>query len=121
MKVLFLTVIIAITLLTAANAQQHRRFSVQDRVAQLKDSLALSDSQATAVDSILTNAMNKAQSLDESGPDRREAMMQIMKDANTDIEKVLTDDQRVKFEKMQAERRAEMQQRMMNRRNPDNN
>ncbi len=119
-SVIFISILFFICL-SAANAQQFRHFSIQDRVAQLKDSLALSDSQTVIVDSILTNSMQKARSMDVSEPDRRDAMMQIMKETDAAVEKVLTKDQQVIYERMLAERRAEMQQRMMNRRNYDNN
>ena len=109
MKSLIFSIIITLAFIAGANAQH--RFSIQDRVAQLKDSLALSDSQSVAVDSILTSAMDKGRNMDVSGSERREAMMQIMKQANTDIEKILTDDQRVKYERMLAERRSQMQNR----------
>lgn len=107
MKSFIFSIIIALTFIVGANAQH--RFSIQDRVAQLKDSLALTDSQSVAVDSILTNAMEKGRNLDVADSERREAMMQIMTEANKDIEKVLTDDQRVKYESMLAERRSRMQ------------
>ncbi len=109
MKNLILSIIIALAFIAGANAQH--RFSIQDRVAQLKDSLALTDTQSVAIDSILTNAMEKGRNMDVTGSERREAMMQIMKDANKDIEKILTDDQRVKYERMLAERRSQMQNR----------
>ena len=109
MKNLILSIIIALAFIAGANAQH--RFSIQDRVAQLKDSLALTDTQSVAIDSILTNAMEKGRIMDVTGSERREAMMQIMKDANKDIEKILTDDQRVKYERMLAERRSQMQNR----------
>ena len=109
MKNLIFSIIITLAFIAGANAQ--RRFSIQDRVAQLKDSLALTDTQSVAIDSILTNAMEKGRNMDVTGSERREAMMQIMKDANKDIEKILTDDQRVKYERMLAERRSQMQNR----------
>lgn len=109
MKSLIFSIIIALTFIVGANAQH--RFSIQDRVAQLKDSLALTDTQSVAIDSILTNAMDKGRNLDLTGSERREAMMQIMKDANNDIEKILNVDQRVKYERMLSERRSQMQNR----------
>ena len=109
MKNLILSIIMTFAFIAGANAQH--RFSIQDRVAQLKDSLALTDTQSVAIDSILTNAMEKGRNMDVTGSERREAMMQIMKDANKDIEKILTDDQRVKYERMLAERRSRMQNR----------
>ena len=109
MKNLILSIIITLAFIVGANAQH--RFSIQDRVAQLKDSLALTDTQSVAIDSILTNAMEKGRNMDVTGSERREAMMQIMTEANKDIEKILTDDQRVKYERMLAERRSRMQNR----------
>ena len=111
MKYLIFASLLFLAFLSTSSAQQHR-FSIKDRVAQLKDSLALSDTQSVAVDSILTNAMDKARNLDITGSDRRQAMMQIMKQADIDIENILTPDQKTKYEAMQAERRSRMQSRM---------
>jgi Spy/CpxP family protein refolding chaperone len=112
MKRPFLTLAIILLLFAAANAQE--RYSIKDRVQQLKDSLSLSDSQAVAIDSILTSAMNKVKDISATGQERRQAIRQIMLDANSDIEKVLTDSQKEKFEQIQAERRNVMRERRDN-------
>ena len=45
--------------------------------------------------------------------DRRAAMRQIMNDANTQVESILTPDQKDKYEEMMAERRGRMRSRRM--------
>ena len=112
MKNLFLSISIIFLLFTVANAQG--RYSIKDRVQQLKDSLSLSDGQVVAIDSILTTAMNKVKDISATGQERRQAISQIMLEANSNIEKVLTDSQKEKFEQIQAERRNMMRERRYN-------
>ena len=111
MKYLIFASLLFIAFITSTNAQPHR-FSIKDRVSQLKDSLALSDAQSVIIDSILTNAMDNTRNLDVTGSNRRQAIMEIMKQTDTDIEKILTPDQKTKYEAMLAERRDRMQVRM---------
>ncbi len=106
MKNVFLSLIITFAFLAAANAQG--RYSMQGRVQQLKDSLALSNSQVSAIDSIYAQAREKFQNISASGQERRQAMREIMLDTNAAIEKILTDEQRVKYEKMLTERKSIM-------------
>ena len=109
MKKLILTLVVSLAFIAGINAQG--RMSMEDRAKMLKDSLALSDSQSVVVDSIYAAAGEKMKNIDASGQDRREAMMTIMNDVNTQIENILTPDQKDKYEKMMAERRSRMQNR----------
>ena len=111
MKKLILTVVVSFAIIAGINAQG--RMSMEDRAKMLKDTLALSDSQSVVVDSIYAAAGEKMKNID-SGQDRREAMMTIMNDVNTQIENILTPEQKEKYEKMLAERRSRM-------RRPQNN
>lgn len=104
MKNLILTAVIAFAIMAAASAQH--RFSPKDRIQQLKDSLALSDSQVTAIDSIFTDMGNKMKALRESGQVDRGAMRKMMDENDAKIESVLTPEQKVKYEAMMAERRS---------------
>ncbi len=114
MRSLILTAIIAVAFIIGANAQN--RFSVKDRVDRLKDRLKLTDTQAAQADSIFTNAANKMKTIPDTVQDRRQAFRQVMADANSDFEKLLTDDQKVEYKKMMEERRGYMR----HRRNNDN-
>jgi Spy/CpxP family protein refolding chaperone len=103
MKNLILTAVIAFAIMAGANAQH--RFSPKDRIQQLKDSLALSDSQVSAIDSIFTITGNKMKDLRESGQIDREAMKKIMEENDAQIKSVLTPEQKGKYEAMLAARK----------------
>ncbi len=97
MKNLILTVFLAIAFLAGANAQNRGRFSIQNRVDQLKERLSLTETQTAQVDSILTAAMDSVRSIPDSVQDRRAAMREIMQNSNNEIEKLLTDDQKAEY------------------------
>ncbi len=101
----------ALILLFAAGINAQGRYSVKDRVDQLKQRLTLTDEQAAKVDSILTASMDKEKNLDVTGKNRRDAMRKIMTDANAQIDSLLTDPQKAEFKKMLEERRNRMQNR----------
>jgi len=107
MKQLLLTIVIVFSLVALTSAQN--RFSIKDRVDRLKERLSLTDTQTAQVDSILTAVQDSAKNITASGPERREAMRQLMMQSNTDIEKILTDTQKAEYEKMLEERRSRMQ------------
>ena len=114
MKKLFLIAVIFSVFGAVLYAQG--RYSVKDRVANLKSRLSLNDHQTAQVDSILTAASGKIKNLSSDNGDRRSEMRSIMTDANNQIMSLLTDQQKTEYKKMQDERR----ERMKNRRNPDN-
>ena len=109
MKKLILTLVISFAIIAGINAQG--RMSMEDRVKMMKHTLALSDSQTVIVDSIFTNAGEKIKNIENSTPDRRAAVRQIMDDVNTQVESILTPEQKDKYEKMMAERKSRMQSR----------
>ncbi len=109
MKKLLLS--LAVILVVAAGINAQGRYSVKDRVDQMKQRLTLTDDQAAKVDSILTGSMEQGRNLDVTGSERRDAMRKIMNDANAKIDSLLTDTQRVEFKKMLDERRNRMQNR----------
>ena len=122
MKNLLITAFIVLTFIAGVNAQG--RFSMKDRIQEMKDSLALSDSQTVAITAIYTTAGEKMKSIDATGQERRQAMHQIMDDVNTQVENILTPEQKVKYEAMMAERRSRMRsgsQRDSGNKPPDNN
>ena len=109
MKNLLLSAAFILLFVAGINAQG--RFSVKNRVDQMKQRLSLTDEQAAKVDSILTVQMDQARNLDVTGSERRDAMRKIMADSNAKIDSLLTDTQRVEFQKMLDERRNRMQNR----------
>jgi hypothetical protein len=89
--------------LQVSNAQF--RMSTQDRVKRLQERLNLSKEQTIKVEAILKKAEDKRNALPEDLTDRREKFRGIMDEANKEIEKILTKDQKVEFTKMLEERR----------------
>jgi hypothetical protein len=112
MKKLILTLVVSFAIIAGINAQG--RMSMEDRVKMLKHTLALSDSQTVIVDSIFASAGEKMKNIDASGQDRRTAMRQIMEDVYTQVENILSPEQKDKYEKYIAERRSRMQSRPPN-------
>jgi Spy/CpxP family protein refolding chaperone len=119
MKNLILTAVIVFAFIAGVNAQS--RFSSKDRLQQMKDSLALSDSQAAVIDSLFTGAGEKIKNIDLTGQDRRDAIRKIMDEVNTQVETVLTPDQKTKYEQMLANQRSRMQNRQRDSNRPLNN
>jgi len=119
MKNLILTAIVAFTFIAGVNAQG--RFSMKDRVKELKDSVALSNNQAVIIDSIFTGAGEKIKNIDASGQERRVATKKIMDDVNTQVENILTPEQKVKYEQIMAEKRTRTQNRPPDSNRPPNN
>lgn len=125
MNKLILPVIIAFVLIAGANAKTRIQASqlenLQNNVIfaqlqnssddsllttdQLKSALALSDSQTVVVDSILKGAAMKLQNVSDPGQQGQQVKSQIVNSAYSDIEKVLTDDQRSKFEALIAQKK----------------
>jgi hypothetical protein len=69
-------------------------------IKQLKDSLTLTDSQVTVVDSILTDAQTKINNLTSTDQQKVDDTNQLITDAYDAIKTVLSDDQSTKFEDM---------------------
>src|ERR1700743_613580 len=69
------------------------RMSPEDRVAQMKTSLKLTDDQSTQILAILKAGAAKRDSVRNAGGDR-EAMRPIMMDTNNKFQAILTDDQK---------------------------
>ncbi len=113
MKRLLLAAVFILAFVLGTNAQ-NRRFSLQDRVENLKERLNLTDVQTAKVDSILKASMDSIRSIPDTVQNRRKAMRQIMTNTNTAIENILTDNQKAEYKKMMEERRGHMRQRRDN-------
>jgi len=111
---LLLVMGIAIVCSTAIQAQP-RRMSIEDRVKILKDSLKLTDDQASKITKLLEDQreeMTTAMSENQGNRDAmQQARMEIMKKTDEQIKSVLTDDQITKYEDMLKSRRERMGQR----------
>ena len=83
--------------------------SPEDRVAQMKTNLKLTDDQSTKILAIYKASAAKRDSVRNAGGDR-EAMRPIMMEANTKVQAILTDDQKAAWKKMMDDMRAKQQQ-----------
>ncbi len=97
------------------NAQPRR--TPEERAKLLKDQLNLTDEQTAKVDSLYTLADTKFQEASQNGFDRTK-FRSIMDSTNTEIDKLLTDEQKDSFKKIIEERRNRMRG---NRQNRDSN
>ena len=85
------------------------RMSPEDRVAQMKTTLKLTDDQSAQILAIYKASAAKRDSVRNAGGDR-EAMRPIMMEANNKVQAILTDDQKAAWKKMMEDMRAKMQQ-----------
>jgi Spy/CpxP family protein refolding chaperone len=92
--------------------------SPKERAANMKEQLALTDSQAVLVTGIFEDAqadMKKAaDSADGDRRSMRDLRMAIMKKSDERIDSILTDDQKKKFADMKKERQGRMRNRQRN-------
>jgi periplasmic protein CpxP/Spy len=114
---LLLVVGIAILFSTLAQAQP-QRMSVEDRVKILKDSLKLSDEQSSKITKILEDQREEmTTAMNDNRGDReamRSVMQELMKNTDSQIKAVLTENQAKKYDKMLEGRRARMGRRTQN-------
>lgn len=129
MKKIVLTLAIAVSAFTASYAQKSARGPVSpeqraERTAsQLKEKLALTDSQKAEVYKI---EFEKAKKHDDWRKDRMQEMKKVsearkaeMKDSENKLAKVLTPEQKAKYESMKAEQREKVKDRQQRKgRNP---
>lgn len=91
----------------------------EHRIEMLTQKLNLTPDQVTQIKAIDADTMKQAQAVRAdtslSQQDRRAKMMDIHKASEDKIRAVLTDDQKTKYDALQAEMRAKMQERMQNR------
>lgn len=107
-RILCLSIMILMIAFVASNAQPQRR-TPEERAKMLKDSLNLSDKQTSQITDIYTASDAKFQEAMQNGFDR-EKFRAIMDTTNAEIEKLLTDTQKEKYQKMLEERRSRMRQ-----------
>lgn len=114
--IFFLTVAVAPT---PAQQQQRMQMSPEQRTQRLKDSLALTDSQAVQILAIFRESEDKRSELfDVNSGDReamREAMRILARETDAKIEAILTPEQHEKYQvlkKLWQGRRGEFRRRM---------
>jgi Spy/CpxP family protein refolding chaperone len=94
--------------LSLSHAQQGMRATPEQRVARLKDSLALSEEQVAKLLPIYQESDKKREAAFAAAGDDRDARMaamrSVMDSTDTKIELVLTDSQKAKYEDMKKQR-----------------
>jgi len=120
--VFFFAVLIIAGSLSHLHAQQGMRMTPEQRAARLKDSLALSDDQVGKLIPIFQESDRKrTEAMDAAGDDRdarMAAMRGVMESTDKQIESILTDTQKAKYEGMKKQR---MQRWQGNQMRPQNN
>jgi hypothetical protein len=123
-RFVFMTIFSVFLLTVAAAAsvaqpQQRMQMSPEQRTQRLKDSLALSDSQAVQILAIFQeNDMKRAELFESNSGDRdamRESMRILTRETDAKVEAILTTGQHEKYKvlrKQWQERRGEMRSRV---------
>ncbi|MEO8167512.1 MAG: hypothetical protein ABI623_04635 [bacterium] len=105
---LFLGVFIVIWMFMSSVVAQPQRLSASERANQLKDSLALTSAQTSAILKILQDSDNQRKELSESSSDDRQAMRESMRTlrekTDAKIEALLSKAQKEKFQAMKERR-----------------
>jgi periplasmic protein CpxP/Spy len=110
----FMSTILAVLIMVVfvSSLSVGQRMSVEDRVKMLKDSLKLSDDQATKITKILEDQreeMTIAREKSQGDMDAmRSSMQELMKKSDDKIKGVLKANQASKYEEMMKRRRANM-------------
>jgi periplasmic protein CpxP/Spy len=108
LPVLSIAVILLAGSLSLSHAQQGMRTTPEQRVARLKDSLALSEAQVAKLLPIYQESDKKREAAFAAAGDDRDARMAamrvVMDSTDTKIESILTDSQKAKYEDMKKQR-----------------
>ena len=124
LKNLFSTLLIIFITLVQFNCSDsddfRRRMSPQERAAQLKEKLDLTDAQAKQIEEIYVDFQDRmAENRDKFQGDReqmRQLMLENREKTELKIVEILTDEQRIKYEEYREEREAQRRERMQGRR-----
>lgn len=118
LTITFVVLFYSILPFSHVNAQGFMR--IDSTVTRLKTRLVLTDSQVVHVKEIVTQAQKEMMTLREAFQEDRAAMMEAMRErmlkTDTEIEALLTDEQKNMYEEVKKERQAQRQQRMQRRR-----
>ncbi len=117
MKITFSTLILFLLLLPALSVAQNR-LTPEERTERLKERLSLTDEQAENV--LFIYQMTDVKIAEEmkknlTDEERRNKMIKLMENIDKQIESLLTEEQKVEYEKLKAEMK-EMREKMRNNR-----
>ena len=113
MKKLLLMLCFVAGMITLSKAQGYQRRTPEEQAKQLQTQLKLSDDQTTKITSIMQMQSTKMDSIRTAANGDRDAMrsgmMSVMQAMAPKIKAILTPEQATAYDKMQADRRARMQ------------
>lgn len=110
MKKIMMICLFVLGVSAVSHAQGGRmRMSPEDRVKQMKESLKLTDDQATKITAIYQAQAKSMDSLRNAGGDMRSQMRPMMQATNDKVKAILTGEQAAAWQKEMDERRARMQ------------
>ncbi len=116
---LFIVLIISTILSLTVFAQPRGENRGDAQVKKMQEKVGLTDEQAAKVKAIMQKAREEARSAFENGDVDREAMREMMmksrEKTDAEIIKLLTKEQKPKFEQYRKEQQKEMQERMRER------
>lgn len=117
MKITFSTLILFLLLLPALSVAQNR-LTPEERTERLKERLSLTDEQAENV--LFIYQMTDVKIAEEmkknlTDEERRNKMIKLMENIDKQIESLLTEEQKVEYEKLKAEMK-ELREKMRNNR-----
>ncbi len=103
------------------NHREGRGMNRDSAFAKISQRLQLTPDQQTKLKEIMKQNRQEMKAIKEANKNadkatRRQAVMAQMKKADEQVKAILTDSQRVEYEKIKAERKAEMKKRKMERR-----
>ncbi len=114
-----LFVILCSMFLPSIGSAQPRGNRVEMQVQRIKEKVVLTDEQTVKVKAILQKAQEEIRVQFENNEDdreaRREMMMKRMEKSDVQILKLLTSEQKQRYEEYKKERQKEMQERMRER------
>jgi hypothetical protein len=115
----FLLVLIAIACVIVTTVSQPRGNRVEMQLKKIQEKVRLDSAQTIKVKELLQKAQENIRAQFENGNEdrqaRREAMMNQMEKTDSAIVKLLTKEQKPKYDEYKKERRKEMQDRMRER------
>jgi Spy/CpxP family protein refolding chaperone len=121
-RTMLCTLIISILFSSAVLAQPRsgeRGNREEMQIKRLKEKVGITDDQAAKIKEIMKKAREDARAGMENGDGdreaRREAMKKQMEKSDAEIMKLLTKEQKVKYEELKKERQKEMEQRRRDR------
>jgi hypothetical protein len=116
---LIFTIIFSVLVSCSDDSDQRRRMTPQQRAAELKEQLDLTDEQTKMIENIYTESQQIMRETREKFEGDRQQMRHVMLEnrekTNKLVEEVLFEDQKEKYQEILQERMEQMRERRQNR------